>query len=195
MGWGTAEHEGFADEKRPDGSWSGGTTRSGDPDAVAYQAACSCGWRSEREHPVPPRPDGVPRNEQGLPHGPEWDTWIASLEAASDACWEDWRAEHFDPLLGYEPHTQLIEATDRGGRRHFLDGRPVHAGMMLELLLPDGGWLQGRYEWSYVAGQRPTFHVTLGGPAEAERQGELPGVSFELPARAVLRWPERASGR
>jgi hypothetical protein len=25
MGWGTAEHEGFADEKRPDGAWSGGT--------------------------------------------------------------------------------------------------------------------------------------------------------------------------
>jgi len=95
MGWGTDEHEGFADEKRADGSWSGGTTRSGDPDAIAYQAVCSCGWRSEREHPVPPRPDGVPRNEQGLPHGPKWDAWVASLEAASDACWEDWRAEHF----------------------------------------------------------------------------------------------------
>ena len=33
MGWGTDEHEGFADEKRADGSWSGGTTRSGDSDA------------------------------------------------------------------------------------------------------------------------------------------------------------------
>ena len=35
MGWGTNEHEAFADEKRPDGSWSGGTTRWGDPGAVA----------------------------------------------------------------------------------------------------------------------------------------------------------------
>lgn len=189
MGWGTAEHEGFADERRPDGSWSGGTTRSGDPDAVAYQAVCSCGWRSEREHPVPPRPSDVPRDERGLSHGPAWDAWIAALEAANDACWDDWRAEHFDPLLGYEPHTQLIEASDAGGRRHFLDGRAVHAGTTLELLLPDGNWLRGRYEWSYTAGDPPTLHVALGGPAEAERQHELPVVSFPLPARAVLRWP------
>jgi hypothetical protein len=135
MGWGADEHEGFADEKRPDGSWSSPTHRGGDPDAVAYQAACSCGWRSAREHPVPPRPTDVQCDERGISHGPAWDAWTAALEAASDACWDDWRAEHFDPLLGYEPHTQLIEASDAGGRRHFLDGRPVHAGMMLELLL------------------------------------------------------------
>jgi len=35
MGWGTAEHEGIADEQRPDGSWSDGTTRGWDPDTVA----------------------------------------------------------------------------------------------------------------------------------------------------------------
>jgi hypothetical protein len=60
---------------------------------------------------------------------------------------------------------------------------------MLELLLPDGNWLRGRYEWSYSAGEPPTLHVALGGPAEAERQHELPVVSFPLPARSVLRWP------
>ena len=110
-----------------------------------------------------------------------WEAWIAALEAAGDACLDDWRAEHFDPLLGYEPHTQLIEASDAGGRRHFLDGRPVHAGMTLELLLPGGHWLAGRYEWSYVAGELPTLHVELGGTAEAERQGEVPAVPFPLP--------------
>lgn len=191
MGWGTDEHEGFADERRPDGSWSGGTTRSGDPDAVAYQAVCSCGWRSEREHPVPPRPAEVPRDERGHACGPAWEAWIAALEAANDACWEAWRAEHFDPLLGYEPHTQLIEAADGGGRRHFLDGRPVHAGAALELLLADGHWLRGRYEWSYAAGQAPTLHIALGGPDEAQRQDATPAVSFALPARTVLRWPAK----
>jgi hypothetical protein len=124
----------------------GRATRSGDPDAIAYQAVCSCGWRSQREHPVPPRPPDEPRDDHGLPHGPEWDAWTATLEAASDTCYQEWRGERFDPLLGYEPHTQLIEASDAGGRRHFLDGRPVHAGMTLELLLPDGQWLRGRYE-------------------------------------------------
>ena len=119
----------------------------------------------------------------------------ASWNSAGDACWDDWRAEHFDPLLGYEPHTQLIEASDAGGRRHFLDGRPVHAGMTLELLLPGGHWLAGRYEWSYVAGELPTLHVELGGPAEAERQGEVPAVSFPLPPRAVLRWPPLSESR
>lgn len=97
----------------------------------------------------------------------------------------------FDPLLGYEPHTQLIEASDAGGRRHFLDGRPVHAGTTLELLMPDGHWLSGRYEWNFVAGEAPTLDLALGGPAEAQRQGEVPVVSFPLPARAVLRWPQR----
>src|SRR4051812_947741 len=80
MGWRTAEHEGFANEKRPDDSWSGGTTRSGDPDAVSYQAVCSCGWRSERERPVPSRPADVPRDERGHSYGPSWDAWIAALE-------------------------------------------------------------------------------------------------------------------
>jgi hypothetical protein len=191
MGWGTSEHEGFADEGRADGSWSGGASRWGEPDAVAYQAVCSCGWRSEREHPVPLRPADVPCDARGHSHGPASEAWLAALEAASDACWADWRIEHFDPLLGYEPHTQLIEAADPGGRRHFLDGRPVHAGTTLELLLAGGQWLRGRSEWSYAAGQSPTFHVALGGPAGAERQGELPVVSFRLPPRAVLRWPPR----
>jgi len=196
VGWGTAEHESFADEKRPDGLWPGGTSRRpGDPEAIAYQAACSCGWRSEREHPLPTRPTDVPRDEQGSSYGPAWDGWIAALEAAGDACWEDWRAEHFDPLLGYEPHTQLIEAADAGGRRHFLDGRPVHAGTTLELLLADGHWMTGRYEWSFAAGEPPTLHVMLGGPAEAERQGELPVVSFTVPPRAVLRWPTGGDAR
>jgi hypothetical protein len=111
-------------------------------------------------------PTDAPRDERGFPHGPAWDAWIAELEAANDACWDDWRVGHFDPLLGYEPHTQLIEAADAGGRRHYLDGRPVHAGTTLELLLPDGDWLTGHYEWGYVAGEAPTLHVALGGPRE-----------------------------
>jgi hypothetical protein len=71
----------------------------------------------------------------------------------------------------------------------------VHAGAPLELLMPDGRWLPGRYEWSYAGGEPPTFHIVLGGPAEAQRQDVVPDVSFALPARAVLRWPDRTGVR
>jgi len=137
-------------------------------------------------------------DERDRPYGAEWDSWIAALVAATDASQLDWRAEHFEPLLGCEPHALLIEAPGAGGRRHYLGGRPVHAGTALELLLADGHWLRGRYEWSFVPGELPTLHVWLGGPAEAQRQGDVPSVAFTMPARAVLRWPasaERDAGR
>lgn len=96
--------------------------------------------------------------------------------------------EHFDPLCGWEPHTQLIEATDAGGRRHFLDGRPVPAGAVLELLSA-GVWVPVRYEWNAAAGELPHAHLQLGGPAAAQAHGATPTVSFALPSSAVLRWP------
>lgn len=190
MGWGTDEHEGYADEKRADGSWSGSAHRGTDPDAVAYQAVCSCGWRSQREHPVPTRPVIVLRDERGLPYGPAYDVWIEALENAANACHEDWNAEHFEPMLGYEPHQHLILASDDGGQRHYLSGRPVHAGSQLELLSADGQWLAIRYEWSFDHARPPTGYLELGAPEGATRQDVVPLISFELPPRAILRWPE-----
>ena len=46
-------------------------------------------------------------------------------------------AEHFEPLLGYEPPTQWMLCRIEGGPR-FLEARPVHATATLELLLDDG---------------------------------------------------------
>jgi hypothetical protein len=138
---------------------------------------------------VPPRPD-APRDERGLRHGPEYEQWIGALEAAENDCWEDWEAEHFEPLLGYEPHTQLILGRDGGGQRHFLDGRPVHAGSSLELLLGEAGWVRVRYEWSWQPDARPTAHLALGVPAPARDLADGPVVSFALPERAILRWPQ-----
>ncbi len=73
MGWGQEPHEGYHDEKWPEGGWSGPTHRGGDPDAVAYQAVCSCGWHSEREPAVSPRLTDVPKDQRGLAYGPPWD--------------------------------------------------------------------------------------------------------------------------
>ncbi len=38
---------------------------------------------------------------------------------------------------------ELIE-----GPRHYLCGRPVLAGDILDVLTPDGNWIRGRYEWT-----------------------------------------------
>lgn len=73
---------------------------------------------------------------------------------------------------------------DAGGLRHFLDGRPVHAGAELELLLADGTRIRGRYEWGFERRRRPTFKVDVA-PASEELE-----VSFPLPPKAKLRWPE-----
>ena len=195
MGWGQEPHEGWADEKLPDGRWFGPTRRGGDPDPVAQQAVCSCGWRSEREHLMPPRPAELPRDERGLPYGPEYDAWIVAREAAEEACWEDWNAGHYQPLLGYGPRTQLILGRTEGGPRHFLDGRAVHAGATLELLLDDGRWLAVRYEWSWQPEVLSAAHVALGVPTRARELVATPTVSFELPSRAILRWREREGSR
>lgn len=190
MGWSLEPHEGWADEKFADGPWLGPTRRGGDRDSVAYQAGCGRGWRSEREHPVPPRPAELARDKRGLPYGPEYDAWVAALEAAEEACREDWNAEHYQPLLGYEPHTQLILGRTEGGPRHFLDGRPVHAGATLELLLDDGRCVPVRYEWGWQPDNPSTAHFARGLPASARGLTDPPTVSFELPARAILPWPQ-----
>jgi len=182
MGWGTNEHEGIADGKRADGTWTDGTWRGshGDYDRpVAVQATCSCGWRSEQLHAI-----GLCSTDSAAR-----EPWWARSGQAEERCYDDWRAEHYDPLLGYEPHSQLILARDSGGERHFLNGRPVHAGSALELKLQET-WVKVIYESSWSSGLTATASLLLGGPAEAERQGDTPLVSFALPPRAVLRWPQ-----
>lgn len=80
-----------------------------------------------------------------------------------------------------------------GGPRHFLDGRPVHAGTTLELMLADGRWVRIRYEWGWQADAPPTAHLPLGIPESAEKLADPTSVSFDLPARAILRWPAAES--
>lgn len=71
---------------------------------------------------------------------------------------------------------RLVERRESGGLRHYLDGKPVHAGSMLELLEPDGSWLLGRYEWSFCRGDEPSFYLGV-------------GQMRMLGADARLRWP------
>jgi hypothetical protein len=57
---------------------------------------------------------------------------------------------------------------EAGGLRHYLGDEPIHAGDILELLLPDGIWLEGRYEWDFRRGGQPLFFVALGSDWEGK---------------------------
>lgn len=85
---------------------------------------------------------------------------------------------------------------DEQGIRHVLDGRVVRAGAGLEVLLPDGQWLIGRYEWSFRPGEAPRLELVLGGEWERARKdpeaagkAKRPKAMLLLPKDAVLRWP------
>jgi hypothetical protein len=74
---------------------------------------------------------------------------------------------------------------DAGGRRYFLNGRPVHVGDSL-FILTFRGWMSGRYEWT-ADDSPPLFYWAL------------PGVNdllvFRLPAKARLAWPDEIGER
>jgi len=92
---------------------------------------------------------------------------------------------------------KLEVLTDDQGVRHVLDGRELRSGQGLEVLLPDGRWLIGAYNWSYRVGEAPRLELVLGG--DWERGEADPGTGGGLPKRpkaqlllprdAVLRWP------
>lgn len=70
---------------------------------------------------------------------------------------------------------------EQGGLRNYVDGEEVHAGDVLEMLVADGTWIAGRYEWTYREDERPAFYV-------GER-GSDKGILIS--AADVLRWPGR----
>ena len=66
-----------------------------------------------------------------------------------------------------------------GGLRYYLAEKPIHAGEMLEMLLDDGSWALGRFEWTYRKEEWPWFYV------DTES-----GDTIDLnPERSRLRWP------
>jgi hypothetical protein len=74
----------------------------------------------------------------------------------------------------------LLEGMDGGGKRDFLDDRPVHAGEAL-FLLTCAGWHPVRYE-SCSAAREPVLYVPLPGVRE--------DVLIGVPRDARLTWPE-----
>ncbi len=76
---------------------------------------------------------------------------------------------------------ELLELrTEAGGLRYYLAGKPIHAGELRDLLLDDGSWALGRFEWNYRKEELPWLYV------DTET-----GDAIELdPEKFRLRWPE-----
>jgi hypothetical protein len=87
-----------------------------------------------------------------------------------------------------EDPERLILRRDGDGLRHYLAGRPVRSGDQLELLLSEGRWLRGRYEWSGVAVVWPSLRIALSGRVSPTSDRKLTGA-MPLPPSARLRWP------
>lgn len=93
---------------------------------------------------------------------------------------------------------QLLLGNDGGGRRHFLDGKPVHCGTTLEMQCLEhkeddyGAFLQPlhkgvyvRYEAQLYPGGKVTLYADVGGYTFT---AELDGHRFRWP-------PDRRKGR
>lgn len=74
---------------------------------------------------------------------------------------------------------------DSGGRRHYLNGEPVHAGAQLAVLTPQG-WLRCRYESRHG---RAVGAEGLTGLAYIALAGSWEGAAFAIPDDARLAWP------
>lgn len=116
------------------------------------------------------------------------------LSCDADPAWKPVAQEAF-AVLGDGVSGHLSLNGDGGGLRHFLNGKPVHAGERLELLLGDGRWIAGHYEWSFVGDDPPNFRFDLGDGATGSPDRELPEGILKLPDEAVLRWPSEGKGR
>lgn len=70
-----------------------------------------------------------------------------------------------------------------GGERYLLLDRPIRGGDIVQLCA-SGGWITGRFEWDPGSGNAPSFLFSV----ELEGGG-VAQLSFEIPERALLRWP------
>ncbi len=85
-------------------------------------------------------------------------------------------------------HIEMRE--DRDGQRHYLDGRRLTRGAEIELLLSDGTWLRGSYEWKGIPVVWPALRVDLAGQVSKSSDRKL-STALPLPPGAMLRWVDR----
>ncbi len=87
---------------------------------------------------------------------------------------------------------RLLEGVDAGGRRAYLNGRPVNCGTRLLLRLPDERWTAGRLE---MEGRRQVLFLYLGSRFErrfeVRTDPESRFVIYDLQEQSVVRCSDR----
>jgi len=76
---------------------------------------------------------------------------------------------------------------ESSGPRHYLDGRPVHAGDVLQLAIGDFAgrllFVRVRYEWSFRADKEPVFYLPIA------CAGRIGTARVTATPDALLTWP------
>jgi hypothetical protein len=81
-----------------------------------------------------------------------------------------------------------------GQRVHVLRDRALDRGDEIELLLSDGYWLRGTYDWSGLEARWPGLRIELGGPWQYGDGPERPPAAvMALHPDAIVRWPEASA--
>ena len=75
-------------------------------------------------------------------------------------------------------------------RVHYLQDRPLERGDEIEVLLSDGYWLRGHYDWSGVEARWAGLRIELGGPWQDNVYGiRPPSAVMALHPDAIARRP------
>lgn len=98
-----------------------------------------------------------------------------------------------DSARGDRPERGQLELRERDGvSAYYLDGQRLENGDGLELLLADGTWLRGAYEWRGIPVVWPALRIDLAGRVSrnSERQNS---TAMPIPPTAMLRRPKSAA--
>lgn len=95
---------------------------------------------------------------------------------------------HEHAVLAWDGGGRLELRELAGGQQHVLQERPLVRGDAIELMLADGYWLRGTYEWSGLAARWPGLRVELGGPWQTSDVERPPAAVLALHPDAIVRW-------
>ena len=85
-------------------------------------------------------------------------------------------------------HLELHGAA--GQREHVLQNRPLRRGDVIEVLLSNGYWLRGQYDWSGNEARWAGLRIELGGPPPRRSDWQPPPAGvIALHPDAIARWP------
>jgi hypothetical protein len=87
-----------------------------------------------------------------------------------------------------EARSHLELRQDGDGARHYLEGRRLERGDEVEILLMNGQWLRGRYDWNGIPVVWPALRLDLAGQASRHTERRMTGA-MPIPPAAILRWP------